>query len=575
MARIPLPLVLQAGGPFVGEKGVLSNPQSPLFPQAPREPQNNSLTSLAFTPIRLEVLLTWLKSYPNREAADYLGNGFSQGFRIPVVESPVARNPANQKSVRELPQVARKKIAKEVAMRRMAGPFVTPPFQNLHVSPLGIVPKKAPGEFRLIHNLSHPMGTSVNDVIPPELCSVKYASLDQAIKLIRSFGHSALLAKCDIESAFRLLPIHPEDFWLLGFQFEGNYYFDKAMPMGCSIACAAFESFSTFLEWALKSKTGLSGVTHYLDDFLVASASDTGDCSVLLQAFADLTQELGVPLAADKTEGPSTRLTYLGILLDTVAQTSSLPSDKLANLRRVIEELLPLRKVSLRQLQSLLGHLNFACRVVAPGRPFCSRLARLTSGLKAPHHRVRLSSQVKVDLSIWLEFLEEFNGVSLWQDTLNLQNDFQVQSDAAGSLGFGLYWKGRWCAERWPKTWQGGEITRDLTFLEFFPIAVAVHLWVEEFRNRRVCFWTNNQAVVSVLAKLSSRSPRVSALLRVFVLHCLRNNIVFSARFVPGVSNEIADALSRFQMERFRLLVPEARIRPECFPEHLWSLGSN
>ena len=95
---------------------------------------------------------------------------------------PVARNPPNQKSVREMHEVARKKIAKELALSRMGGPFEAPPFQNLHLSPLGIVPKKAPGEFRLIHNLSHPRGTSVDDVIPQELCSVKYASLDFAIK---------------------------------------------------------------------------------------------------------------------------------------------------------------------------------------------------------------------------------------------------------------------------------------------------------------------------------------------------------------------------------------------------------
>ncbi|XP_077775069.1 uncharacterized protein LOC144325502 [Podarcis muralis] len=330
-----------------------------------------------------------------------------------------------------MPEVARKKIDKELALHRMAGPFSTPPFPNLHVSPLGIVPKKAPGEFRLIHNLSHPRGTSVNDVIPPELCSVRYASLDHAIKMIRKFGPGALLAKCDIESAFRLLPIHPADFWLLGFQFEGGFYFDKAMPMGCSVACAAFERFSSFLEWALRARTGLDGVTHYLDDFLVASASNTGDCVVLLQAFASLTEELGVPLAAEKTEGPSTQLTYLGILLDTVAQTSSLPADKIITLRRVIEELVPLRKVTLRQLQSLLGHLNFACRVVAPGRPFCSRLARLTSGLQAPQHRVRLSSQVRADLSIWMEFLEEFNAVIEINENPNIVLNM--------SFGFHLY----------------------------------------------------------------------------------------------------------------------------------------
>lgn len=565
-------LAPRPGGPFAGEGAPSSPPRSLpslLFPE-----QESDIFSLAYTPVRLQPLLALLESYPDRESASYLSNGFSLGFRIPVVVAPVAQNPRNQKSVKDMPGVARKKIEKELALRRMAGPFATPPFPNLHISPLGIVPKKAPGEFRLIHNLSHPNGTSVNDVIPPELCSVKYASLDHAIKMIRKFGPGALLAKCDIESAFRLLPIHPEDFWLLGFQFDGGFYFDKAMPMGCSVACAAFECFSSFLEWALRDRTGLGGVTHYLDDFLLASARDTGNCVVLLRAFASLAEDLGVPLAAEKTEGPTTQLTYLGILLDTVAQTSSLPPDKLVALSKVIEELLPLRKVTLRQLQSLLGHLNFACRVVAPGRPFCSRLAKLTSGLQAPHHRVRLSAQVQADLRVWLEFLEEFNGVSLWQDTLNLHNDFQVHSDAAGSLGFGLFWDGRWCAEPWPQAWCGEAITRDLTFLEFFPIVVAVHLWVEHFKDHRVCFWSDNQAVVTVLAKQSSRSSRVSALLRVFVLHCLRFNIVFSARFVPGISNEIADALSRFQMERFRSLAPEARDRPEIFPDHLWNLGN-
>ena len=113
------------------------------------------------------------------------------------------------------------------------------------------MPKKAPGEFRLIHNLSYPQGTSVNDAIPAELASVKYATFIQAVKLKRSLAKGALMAKCDVEAAFRLLPVHPHDFKFLGFKFEGNYYVGKAMPMGCSISCAAFESFNTFLDWAL------------------------------------------------------------------------------------------------------------------------------------------------------------------------------------------------------------------------------------------------------------------------------------------------------------------------------------
>ena len=55
------------------------------------------------------------------------------------------------------------KLIQEVKAGRIAGPFDTPPFNIFCASPLGVVPKKIPGEFRLIHHLSFPRGVSVND----------------------------------------------------------------------------------------------------------------------------------------------------------------------------------------------------------------------------------------------------------------------------------------------------------------------------------------------------------------------------------------------------------------------------
>ncbi|XP_075129430.1 uncharacterized protein LOC142202939 [Leptodactylus fuscus] len=92
----------------------------------------------------------------------------------------------------------------------MAGPFAEPPLPELKVSPLGVVPKKEPNKFRMIHHLSFPEGSSVNDGIDPELCSVVYTSFDAAIAWVRKYGKGALLAKTDVEAAFRLLPVHPD-----------------------------------------------------------------------------------------------------------------------------------------------------------------------------------------------------------------------------------------------------------------------------------------------------------------------------------------------------------------------------
>jgi hypothetical protein len=102
-----------------------------------------------------------------------------------------------------------------------------------------------------ITNLSGFVGNSVNDHIDPALCSVLYDSFDHAISIIQTFGTGALLCKMDLSNAFRLLPIHPSDFCLLGMRIDDKYYIDKCMPFGCSLACSTFEKLSSFLHWLI------------------------------------------------------------------------------------------------------------------------------------------------------------------------------------------------------------------------------------------------------------------------------------------------------------------------------------
>nr|XP_033795814.1 uncharacterized protein LOC117358235 [Geotrypetes seraphini] len=193
------------------------------------------------------------------------------------------------------------------------------------VSPLAVIPKKEPGKFRLIHNLSRPVGSSVNDGIPRDLCTVRYSSVDCALRLILRAGRGALLAKVDIESAFRLLPVHPQSYPLLGFRFDGAYFYDRCLPMGCSISCSYFEMFSSFLHWVVVQRAGLDAVVHYLDDFLFIGPADSDDCSRLKGAFESMAAEFGIPLARDKSEGPVSSLVFLGIELDSENLVTRLP----------------------------------------------------------------------------------------------------------------------------------------------------------------------------------------------------------------------------------------------------------
>ena len=129
----------------------------------------------------------------------FLCQGFQRGFKVGFVGTPLNKYVHNLKSTDEHPQVVQDYIDKELQAGRIEGPFLQPPFPKYQMSPVGVIPKKASGEFRIIHNLSYPGGTSVNDKISSSACSVSCASVEGAIHLVKTSGVGSYTAKTDIK----------------------------------------------------------------------------------------------------------------------------------------------------------------------------------------------------------------------------------------------------------------------------------------------------------------------------------------------------------------------------------------
>ena len=224
------------------------------------------------------------------------------------------------------PDIVDQKLNKEISEGRIRGPFAQPPFDKLKVSPLGGIPKKQPDEYRMIHHLSFPHGDSVNDFIPSELSSVHYASVDDAVRMIKKIGPSCTLAKTDVRSAFRIIPVDPTDYYLLGMHWKGKYIIDCCLSMGLAVL-------STGMEWVARNKLNIPHIIHILDDFLIAGES-SGTCRGPRHA-----------MAPDKTEGPSQILTFAGIELDCIKNEARLPKEKVEKSLSAIRILLGRRKV--------------------------------------------------------------------------------------------------------------------------------------------------------------------------------------------------------------------------------------
>lgn len=114
-------------------------------------------------PIKLAPLLALLKSYPDRESACYLENRFSLGLQIPALPPSCPTRAKNLHSVRGIEETIRNKTLKEVPSKVRCSGLLQHPFPNLQVLPLRVVPKKAPGKLWLIHHLSFPKGSLINN----------------------------------------------------------------------------------------------------------------------------------------------------------------------------------------------------------------------------------------------------------------------------------------------------------------------------------------------------------------------------------------------------------------------------
>ena len=285
-------------------------------------------------------------------------------------------------SATQHPESISEYLKKELELGLMLGPFVDRSgFKSIHIRRFGIIPKgNNTGKWRLITHLSYPPGYSMNDEIDPNICSLFYTTVKDVASVCALLGPNATIAKVDIRSAYRLVPVHPDDRPLLGMKWNDQFYIDPMLPFGLRS-----DPKSTCRRPRMVVERGrVRNDFHYLD----------------------------IPLAAHKCEGPSICVTFLGIVIDTATGELRLPPEKLVHLRSLLSEWGDRKACGRRELESLIGYLNHACKVIRPGRSFLRRIIDLLHRNPNTYHPIRLNCQFRLDLQWWKSFAAGWNGTS-------------------------------------------------------------------------------------------------------------------------------------------------------------------
>ena len=504
---------------------------------------------------------TELTNHPDREFVSHIVHACKFGVDIGFEGERTPYVCDNWPSVRQFAEAVEKDIQKDLQLGRKLGPFSCPPRDNFVGSPMGAFEKRSSSKVRTIHDLSWaPDGLlSVNSHISPEKFTMSYMSVDDVVHRIKQTGRHTLLAKLDLADAFHHIMVRSEDWELLGSSYRRSskdspmYYMSTVLPFGLRSSPKLFNDFADATQWIMLNK-GASFVEHYLDDFITVGPPDSSVCQGNLDLMLRTCAEVGFAVNPSKVKGPSSVLEFLGIIIDTDMMELRISEERLGSVMDELDKWRSKKRGRKRDILSLIGKLVFVSKVVLSGRSFVRRLIEVSKKVANLNHSVRLNKEFQADISWWLAFLPQWNGISLLYDRdWTASVDIELYTDAS-NVAMAGYYRGAWFVEL------VGERQESINWREMYAVVQAAATWGSQWAGKRILFHVDNMSVVHVLRSRTSKSPAIMDLVRALLFIAATYQFDFSSAYISTHDNVVADALSRLDFYKFWRLVPGADI---------------
>jgi hypothetical protein len=463
--------------------------------------------------------------------------GVTNGFDIISPEAELQKVFVQNHKSALLPDV--KKDMDNLIKKELAeGNYVVTPVQPTIISALGAV-KKSTGGIRPIHDCSLPENNGLNSYAPEfEHCT--YESVDTAVNLLQR-GYYA--AKIDLSQAFRSVGISVRSQEATGLQWtfesgEKVFMFDRKLPYGGRACPTIFHRITQSIK-RMMARRGYPSVVVYQDDFL-AIGCDYEHCFTIWRTLMLLLRELKFKINYNKLVPPQTCIIFLGIQLDTVRCELSLPEEKLSSIRTCVANFRARKRVTKQQLQSLVGKLNFAARVVRGARLFLRHFYDAIAKLKKRHHKLCLRGAIKEDLIWWDTFLTFFNGVAAFIDDTPIT---PILTDSCLFAG-GAFCNGDFYYTVWQHDYPD-IADASINYKEAMIASIAIKKWGHLMMNKTVILYTDNMCAASILNKNTCKNKALLHSLQDMFWTVVKYNFVVKAVYMPGYLQTIPDAISR------------------------------
>ena len=293
-----------------------------------------------------------------------------------------------------------------------------------------------------------------------------------------------------------------------------------------------------------------------------------------------------MPVAPEKTLGPTQYLPYLGLALDFLHQLLAIPEEKREKCSALVKELLVTyenqKKTMVKKIQKVAGSLNFICQPLPVGTPFLHSLYSLTKTAnskkrRAGHYR-KINKETYQDLQMFQGFLDENTHLSVktvpFLSHLAIDNNqihLFANAASAADKGFGCTFGNHWAYGIWSQTTLfQADFKPNIALLELYAITLALEIWADQIARITITLCSYNIAKVCILNRKKAKIPAAKSLLCHLTKTCLNFQIIVKADHIPGVSNVNADLLSRGCLQEFQSLNPQADSELTSLPALLW-----
>ena len=489
----------------------------------------------------IPLLRNLLTDYHDIHVLDLLEYGFPIDRCSDV---PLEMGGQNHLGATQYPSHVDRYVQKELDLQATIGPFEAIPFKGMvGISPLSTRAKKDSEQRRIIMDCSWPINTSINDGIDKNRylgvdIVLKYPTTDDLARQVYKLcthnpNEQILFYKEDLDRAFRQYVADPGDIPLLGYKWKGGYYFDQVMMMGCRIAPYIAQRVSDCITY-IHMLMGYF-LLNYVDDFMGVEYA-----SKAYQAHGALVRTLrdvGLHRSAKKSVPPSVIIEFLGNLFNSEKMTIGVTPQRVHELMILLEQWRFKSCTTRRELESLIGKLQFISNCIKSGRLFVSRLLWQLKFMDR-RRSYELSEFARQDIRWWYLYLPTFTGETIMWFTDHTECDQELAVDACLSAAGGCF--AHQCfTVKFPKYIL--EMGLTITHFELWAVIIAVKLWGPRLKGKIMLIKTDNEAVSRIVNTGRSYDMYLQKQLRELVWCTAKHEMRIITKHVSGRSNKVPD----------------------------------